>query len=1178
MNLRPWCRRRFSGPRKAVLLLLVGVLCSTSLADAALIYHTGSSGTLNKKNSWHGKTVPTAADIAVWNANSAGSLNLGSNLSWLGIQILAFTGNNLVFNSGNTLTLGSGGIDMSVATVDFTLNCSVVLAVAQTWSVNSGRNLTAGGVLSGSGGLTKTGAGTLTLTGANTYTGGTTIHGGMISINNAASLGVGTTALVINPTGTLRTTGTFATSRATTLGGTGGASSGGTFDVTSGTTHTRDGVISGTGSLTKTGAGILSLTAANTYSGGTFVNAGTLSTWSDHSLGAAPAVLGSSTGSVQLANGTTLQTNFSTTGDNRQLQLLSGTATLEVTNGYSQQRNGLTSGSGGLVKTGIGTLILTNANTYTGGTTVNAGTLQVNNTSGSATGTGAVVVNSGGTLSGLPAAVGFTAPGSIAGSVTINTGGTLLARSGGTFTFGGLTLNAGAITNFQLGAHTSTAIINITGINALNLAGASTINIVNAGSLGAGTYQLFNYSGSLVGSFANLTLGSTPGLGYTYSLSNNQTNGSIDLIVSLSDRQWAHDLDGLWGTASNWTNNAAPNAAGAQANFFGTINSARTVTVNGAYTVGSMTFDNAHSYTVAASAGNSLTLNNSGTAHMSALQGNHSVTAPLTLANDLSVSTVANSSLTLGGAISGTGRSLTTSGAGTVALNGTTANTYSGLTTVESGTLQLAKTAGTNAVAGNLQVNSGASATLLASNQIADSAVVTVNGTFTTGAFLETIGSLAGEGNIVTAAGGVLTIGSANNLSSTFAGVISGSGTIAKAGTGTLTLTGTNTFGGAGQTVSITGGVLAWAADANLGHSSNSIILAGAQLAFTTSLTSHRSINLTGAGTFNTDTNAATLNGVISGTGSLVKTGSGSLSLGGANTYTGGTTVTAGTLVVNSATSLGNASGALTINNGALQVANTFTTARNIALGHSDSTIAVNAGHTYTTTGALSGTGSLNKSGAGTLLLNRATTFSGATVIDEGTLIAAGTNGRALANTTSVVVNTGGTLLFGAHDQVRTATGIELAGGTIAKGNFSQGSTTAAGLGALTLSDDSRIDFGTGTVGVLSFSRLNNTEALLLTIDNWTGTAGSIGNSSTDRLVFQVTSVTGFTSTDLMNFSFTGYSGAMQHSLGGGFWEITPVSAVPEPGTYAAGALALIVVARQYVARRRRRNAASQER
>ena len=131
----------------------------------------------------------------------------------------------------------------------------------------------------------------------------------------------------------------------------------------------------------------------------------------------------------------------------------------------------------------------------------------------------------------------------------------------------------------------------------------------------------------------------------------------------------------------------------------------------------------------------------------------------------------------------------------------------------------------------------------------------------------------------------------------------------------------------------------------------------------------------------------------------------------------------------------------------------------------------------------------MTKTTAGTVTLTGANTFTGATTVSGGTLIVASGSGSALGATSGITVNSGGTLLLGASDQINNAATMTLAGGTFAKGNFSEGSTATAGVGALTLSGTgSHLDFGTGTVGILTFASFTSA-GNTLTIDNWDGTA-----------------------------------------------------------------------------------------
>jgi autotransporter-associated beta strand protein len=196
-------------------------------------------------------------------------------------------------------------------------------------------------------------------------------------------------------------------------------------------------------------------------------------------------------GSIEGEGDVYLGANNLTVGSNNMDTIFSGIV----------QDGGIGAG-GSLTKIGSGTLDLTGANTYTGGTTVNSGTLLVNNSTGSGTGSGAVQV-AGGTLGGN---------GKIAGAVIVGTGsgGRALISPGaslGTLTIeSALTLNSDAIYRFELNSTTAVADKIAANVVTLNRAGFLFADL-GVGKLALGTtfVVIDNTSNSAIsGAFSNL--------------------------------------------------------------------------------------------------------------------------------------------------------------------------------------------------------------------------------------------------------------------------------------------------------------------------------------------------------------------------------------------------------------------------------------------------------------------------------------------------------------------------------------------------------------------------------------------------------------------------------------------------------------------------------------------------
>ncbi|TAJ38655.1 MAG: autotransporter domain-containing protein [Reyranella sp.] len=383
-------------------------------------------------------------------------------------------------------------------------------------------------VITGPNSLTLT-SGKLELGAANTYSGGTVVNGGTLRLGAGGSL-LSTGALTING-GIFDLDGHTQTVGA--LSGTGGtlALGTGTLTANSASSTSLSAAITGSGAFVKQGTGTLTLLGANTYSGGTTVSAGALQgnttslqgaivnnasvAFNQSSNGTYAGNMSGSGGLAKLGAGTVILTgtNSYTGGTTVSGGVLQGhTTSLQgaiVNNAsvvFDQASAGTyagnMSGSGGLTKIGAGVLTVSGSNSYTGGTTVSAGTFRLGSSTALPT-MGALTVNGGiFDLNGFNLTVGS------------------LAGSGGTISLGGSNLIADDATNTTLSTTiTGTGGITKSGAGLLNLTGANTYTgptTVSGGRLAI--------NGSIT---SNVTVGAGGNLGGVGTITGTVSNGGV---------------------------------------------------------------------------------------------------------------------------------------------------------------------------------------------------------------------------------------------------------------------------------------------------------------------------------------------------------------------------------------------------------------------------------------------------------------------------------------------------------------------------------------------------------------------------------------------------------------------------------------------------------------------------
>ncbi|MEN6558707.1 MAG: autotransporter-associated beta strand repeat-containing protein, partial [Thermoguttaceae bacterium] len=474
------------------------------VAGGGTLTYTGAStlsGTTSISSSTLSSTTLQLGD-GTTNGEYAGTILIGSTATLLFNNATTQTFNGVIGGSTGTLSKdGAGQLTLGGAST-YTGTARVLAGTLQigagstsgsidagAFAVSSGATLkfnrrdayTVDSAISGGGALVVTGGGTLTYTGASTLSGTTSISSSTLS-STTLQLGDGTTNGAYAGTILIGSTSTLLFNNATS--------------------QTFSGVIGGsTGTLSKDGAGTLTLVGANTYTGTTRVLDGKLQLGSGGSMG---SVNGNIANSALLA--------FDYNGDQ--------------TYGY------VISGSGGLKKYGTGMLTLTGSNTFTGTTTVSAGTLQIGD--GGTTGSlsaGAITVDSGATLK-FNRSDSYTISNAISGSGSIYKlgAGTLTYLGGSNTCTGATTISAGTL---QFGNGTTNGSV------AGNIAiGSGTLLVFNNastqnynGTISGSGYMSKKGAGSLVFT-GSMSCGSLTVSAGKLQIGNGSTSGTVNMNIA----------------------------------------------------------------------------------------------------------------------------------------------------------------------------------------------------------------------------------------------------------------------------------------------------------------------------------------------------------------------------------------------------------------------------------------------------------------------------------------------------------------------------------------------------------------------------------------------------------------------------------------------------------------------
>ena len=492
----------------------------TNLVNGTTYYYiviaTGTGGT--SSNSPEASATPAAGALSglVW-TGAAGTAWDTTTTNWLnGV-------NAAVYANGNNVFFYDSPVSTNVVIT------SIVNPGSVTFANSNVNYFVSGAGISGATSLTKTNPGIVYFSSTNTYSGGTFVNGGKFVFSNSVSIPASGTV-------TLNNTGAVSVISANSLPGVlvnGTNSITGNGNSGTGITNLDD---EGTLTLFTTGgSAVFDLLGPMTGPGNLVLGSPSMDIRFNGSTGDGNAIFnfGNGTAFATVRNtATAVSLGGLTGGSGTQLvgnnnNADSVTYTIGGANANTEFDGVIKDGTAGtvaLVKTGAGNFTLTNSNTFSSGTTVNGGTLFVNNTSGSGTGSGAVEVAGGGTLAGN---------GIISGAADVAAGGTLSpgGNSIGTLTFkNSLTLETDSTNVFAISKSPLTNdVVKIFGA----FTNDSDLIITNIGTtpLAAGdTFQLF-YAGSYSGTFENVVLPPLPA-GLDWDTDTLDSAGTLSVILT----------------------------------------------------------------------------------------------------------------------------------------------------------------------------------------------------------------------------------------------------------------------------------------------------------------------------------------------------------------------------------------------------------------------------------------------------------------------------------------------------------------------------------------------------------------------------------------------------------------------------------------------------------------------